>query len=228
MAYHLFESYGLIDRLALNRRLLCNFFVAVEHGSNINGNYFHSSVHAADMLQVCASLCECFLFLNESASRIRSLPHSSSSPVPFTLQACHLLIVDLHLASRLSDFDILSVFLAAIIHNYRHPGLTNQYLMASQDSLSLLYNDVKPVENFACSSAFRLLAEPGNDFFSSFDPVTRQKVRQQIVALVFATNLADHAYFLGALFGDSICMLQTHPTHSTSSVSFVSTCPVFL
>jgi hypothetical protein len=123
-----------------------------------------------------------------------------------------LLIVDLHLASRMSDFDILSVFLAAIIHNYRHPGLTNQYLMASQDSLSLLYNDVKPVENFACSSAFRLLAEPGNDFFSSFDPVTRQKVRQQTVALVFATNLADHAYFLGALIDNNICMLQGHPT----------------
>jgi cAMP-specific phosphodiesterase 4 len=117
------------------------------------------------------------------------------------VQACHLLIVDLHLASRVSDYDVLSVFLAAIIHNYRHPGLTNQYLMASQDSLSLLYNDVKQVENFACASAFRLLAEPANDFFSAFDPVLRQKVRQQTVALVFATNLADHAYFLGALMG---------------------------
>jgi hypothetical protein len=76
VAYHLFESYGLIDRLDLNRHLLCNFLVAVEHGSNINGNFFHSSVHAADMLQVCARFGSCVVLLNESA-----IAYAVSSPI---------------------------------------------------------------------------------------------------------------------------------------------------
>jgi hypothetical protein len=76
--------------------------------------------------------------------------------------------------------------------------LTNHYLMASQDALSLLYNDVRTVENFATASAFRLLAEPEYDFLASHDPVTRQKIRQQVIALVFATNLTDQFYFMGS------------------------------
>ena len=65
------------------------------------------------------------------------------------------------------------------------------------------------VSNFSCicmcsfchSSAFRLLASPelGCDLLSVFELDVRQKVRQQVIALVFSTNLTDHFFFLGIM-----------------------------
>jgi 3'5'-cyclic nucleotide phosphodiesterase len=53
-----------------------------------------------------------------------------------------------------------SLILAAIMHDYRHPGLNNNYLVKRFDTLSVTYNDQSVLENFHASEAFRLLLDP--------------------------------------------------------------------
>ena len=192
VAFVLFHSYDLFNRLGISASTFVNFMVHIEYGCNYSNNAFHNSLHVADMLQ-----------------------------------ACHVLIYQLRLLGKLSDFDIFALFLAAIIHDYRHAGLTNQYLIASQDSVALLFNDVRLVENFACSAAFRLLASPemGCDLLSCFETVVRQKIRQQVIALVFSTNVSDHFHFLGILFLSLFVKVESARTILITSKSPTSPLP---
>jgi hypothetical protein len=42
----------------------------------------------------------------------------------------------------LSDIDYASFLIAAIIHDYKHPGLTNSFLMNSKNELAVRYNGI--------------------------------------------------------------------------------------
>eukprot|EP00455_Lapot_gusevi_P000795 TRINITY_DN10354_c0_g2_i1.p1 TRINITY_DN10354_c0_g2~~TRINITY_DN10354_c0_g2_i1.p1 ORF type:complete len:278 (-),score=36.98 TRINITY_DN10354_c0_g2_i1:28-756(-) len=127
------------------------------------------------------------------------------------------------LYGNISDFDVLAVFMAVLFHDYRHPGFTNQYLIATQDELATLYNDVRVVENFACTAAFRLISEPDYDVFEAVSVTNRIRLRQQIIALVFATNLSDHFHFLQ--YVRSSLLADDNPASVISSIDFSRTDP---
>ena len=54
---------------------------------------------------------------------------------------------------------LISCYLAAIIHDYEHRGVNNDFLIKSSDPLALLYNDISPMENHHLASAFMLMRE---------------------------------------------------------------------
>ena len=57
--------------------------------------------------------------------------------------------------------DILefSLYMAAICHDYKHPGLTNAFLINSHHPLAMCYNDKSPLENYHASAAFGIMAQ---------------------------------------------------------------------
>ena len=54
---------------------------------------------------------------------------------------------------------LLACYLAAIVHDYEHRGVNNDFLIKTSDPLALLYNDVSPMENHHVASAFLLMSE---------------------------------------------------------------------
>ena len=46
-----------------------------------------------------------------------------------------------------------AMLMAAICHDYQHPGLNNDFLIKSHDPLALSYNDKSPLENHHASAA---------------------------------------------------------------------------
>ena len=59
---------------------------------------------------------------------------------------------------------LLSVYLSAIIHDFDHRGVNNQFLVRAADPLAILYNDVSPMENHHVAAAFTLLREQQYNF----------------------------------------------------------------
>lgn len=41
---------------------------------------------------------------------------------------------------KLNDLDISAFLISAIIHDYKHPGLNNNFLINSKTDISLVYN----------------------------------------------------------------------------------------
>lgn len=52
----------------------------------------------------------------------------------------YLIYGNIHKFLNLSNLDICSILISAIIHDYKHPGRTNQFLINTNDNLAILYN----------------------------------------------------------------------------------------
>ena len=69
--------------------------------------------------------------------------------------------------------------MAGAVHDVAHPGLTNQFLVATASPLSLLYNDQSVLENHHAATAFTLARQPGCNLYENFSK-TEQAVRGRI------------------------------------------------
>jgi hypothetical protein len=85
----------------------------------------------------------------------------------------------------------LAFYVAAAVHDYQHPGTSNDFQVRSGSPLALLYNDRSPLENHHLASAFRLLKDrPDLHFMPGKDEAAA--LRRTVVELVMATDMVQH------------------------------------
>ncbi len=53
--------------------------------------------------------------------------------------------------------EIFGIILAAIIHDFDHPGLNNAFMINSRSDIAIRYNDVSVLENYHIASAYQIL-----------------------------------------------------------------------
>ncbi|KAL2911343.1 isocitrate dehydrogenase (NAD(+)) idh1 [Polyrhizophydium stewartii] len=97
-----------------------------------------------------------------------------------------------------SDVEVLAMYIAASIHDYEHPGVSNNFLIQTGDRLAMLYNDKSVLENHHCSAAFNVMVRPENHFLEGLDRKTFKQMRSIIVEMVLATDLTQHFSLLTA------------------------------
>ena len=56
----------------------------------------------------------------------------------------------------------LTAYWAALVHDYEHGGLNNDFLIKTSSSLAVLYNDQSPLEQHHCAAACRQFLKPEN------------------------------------------------------------------
>lgn len=66
--------------------------------------------------------------------------------------------------------EILAALVAAIVHDFRHPGVSNTFLVGTQHDLAVLHNDISVLENYHCSEAFMLMYKEDYNFLESLSP----------------------------------------------------------
>ncbi|PNI55767.1 PDE9A isoform 16 [Pan troglodytes] len=97
------------------------------------------------------------------------------------------------LQENFSQMDILILMTAAICHDLDHPGYNNTYQINARTELAVRYNDISPLENHHCAVAFQILAEPECNIFSNIPPDGFKQIRQGMITLILATDMARHA-----------------------------------
>ncbi|KAJ3208827.1 cAMP-specific 3',5'-cyclic phosphodiesterase 4D, partial [Dinochytrium kinnereticum] len=108
------------------------------------------------------------------------------------LHCIHYLTTLSPLNTMFTDLETLSILLAAIIHDFDHPGVNNHFLIASSDRRALLYNDQSVLENHHCSAAFEVISRRECGFLSTLDRSEYRALRENVVEMVLATDLAKH------------------------------------
>ena len=104
--------------------------------------------------------------------------------------------------SYFSDLEILAILVAASVHDLEHPGVSNNFLIATRDSRALLYNDKSVLENHHCATAFKLVEKHG--IADLFDRKTFSYFRSCVIEMVLATDLAQHFNLL-TTFKTKVC-----------------------
>lgn len=113
------------------------------------------------------------------------------------LQRVHIMLLEGGVGAAMKDQTGLLTFaayLAAICHDFRHKGVTNDFLVRSGDSLALYYNDQAPHENYHLTQTFALLNNEYCNVLSDLPPDARQYVRQIVISMVLATDMSRHVH----------------------------------
>jgi len=95
-----------------------------------------------------------------------------------------------NVGKELNGLQGFAFILAAVFHDYRHPGLNNGYLVLSQNEIAIIYNDSSVLENFHASEAYRLFNQ---DSFKICGALTSQELgafRSYFIKTILATDLA--------------------------------------
>lgn len=98
----------------------------------------------------------------------------------------------------LSPLEIFAAIIAAAIHDYGHPGVSNNYLAKISHPLDRLYNGVSALENHSCFCGLRLATVSG--LFSSLSASDVSAVRKLVVDAVLSTDLAKHQQEMDAVW----------------------------
>ena len=99
------------------------------------------------------------------------------------------------ISGMLHDLDGLAVLLAAAVHDFRHPGVSNNFLITTQSKLAIRYNDISVLENFHCAEAFTLLQQPMYNVLSDLGKEKKAHVRFVVIQCVLATDLSHGQQF---------------------------------
>ncbi|EFB28002.1 hypothetical protein PANDA_011474, partial [Ailuropoda melanoleuca] len=94
---------------------------------------------------------------------------------------------------KFSQMDILILMTAAVCHDLDHPGYNNTYQINARTELAVRYNDISPLENHHCAVAFQILAQPECNIFANVQPDGFKQIRQGMITLILATDMARHA-----------------------------------
>ncbi|XP_078283129.1 high affinity cGMP-specific 3',5'-cyclic phosphodiesterase 9A-like isoform X4 [Rhinoraja longicauda] len=103
-------------------------------------------------------------------------------------------LCELH--ERVTPTDLVILMTGAICHDLDHPGYNNAYQINARTELAVRYNDISPLENHHCAVAFQILSQPECNIFANVDPDVFKRIRQGIITLILATDMARHGEIL--------------------------------
>lgn len=124
-------------------------------------------------------------------------PYHNAIHAADVLQVLHFIIYKCKLSQYMSDEDVLAGLVAAIIHDYDHPGLNNNFQINSGSYLATLYNDRAILENYHAAQAFDLMRSDKVNVLKSLSAEQQKDVRETIIRMVLCTDMSQHAKFVG-------------------------------
>ena len=82
---------------------------------------------------------------------------------------------------------------AAILHDFDHPGLNNDFLIKTRHQLAIMYNDVSPLEMSHVSKAYTVhIGNPAFNYAEKMAMEDKNVMRALIIDLVLATDMKKH------------------------------------
>lgn len=128
-----------------------------------------------------------FIWAVENSYRKKVSFHNSTHAAD-VLHCIYCLLRSPVVSGTFSSLEILSMYIAAAVHDIDHPGIDNDFLVATCHSYSCIYNDMSVLENHHCFSAFSLMNIPECNFVSSLTLSEYVRMRQIIVEMIMATD----------------------------------------
>ena len=94
---------------------------------------------------------------------------------------------------KLDKSSICALFLSCICHDYKHPGLNNNFLIETNNPIAINYNDISVLENMHISEAFKLIHSDDNyNIFENFNKNEYKRIRKQMISCVLHTDMSYH------------------------------------
>jgi cAMP-specific phosphodiesterase 4/calcium/calmodulin-dependent 3',5'-cyclic nucleotide phosphodiesterase len=190
-----------MQEFSLDRAKLARFLSIIESGYSDSCQY-HNRAHAASVVH--------FMHLLLSQGGIANA--ASSAAPDYTASTG-----DMDNKRRSHLFVTLAGILAAVVHDYEHPGLNNGFLVNSSNPKAVRYNDKSPNENHHLAAAFEVLQRPECNIFEHFEAKEFRHIRGLVIDLVLSTDMADSGKYLKAFQDASSPSVEQEGSFTPSS-----------
>eukprot|EP01105_Mastigella_eilhardi_P014989 TRINITY_DN3405_c0_g1_i7.p1 TRINITY_DN3405_c0_g1~~TRINITY_DN3405_c0_g1_i7.p1 ORF type:complete len:903 (+),score=187.06 TRINITY_DN3405_c0_g1_i7:28-2709(+) len=131
-------------------------------------------------------------FMGTAVKMYNDNPYHNKMHACDVFQAVHWMISVCDSVVQFQPMEKFTLLFAAICHDLQHPGLNNNYLIATRDELAINYNDLSCLENFHVSTAFRLLTQASFNFTAQFSLQRWKEFRSMMISCILATDMAKH------------------------------------
>jgi len=105
---------------------------------------------------------------------------------------CRITAILHHAGLARCPLDVLPAIVSAVIHDYDHPGTSNNFHVATQSDLARRWNNQAVLENHSLEVSLNLMEMEEYNFLADFSPKTVADVRNKIIGIVLATDLSRH------------------------------------
>jgi len=102
----------------------------------------------------------------------------------------------------LSDLQVVACLVSAMVHDTDHPGVMNNFLIATKHPLAVLYNHRSVLENHHVATAMALTSKPELDWLAPLAAADQAELRKAIIELVLATDVTTHIPFMKGFAAD--------------------------
>lgn len=101
---------------------------------------------------------------------------------------------------KLQKLDISALIISAIIHDYKHPGYNNNFMINTQSTIAIRYNDNSVLENYHVSEAFALIKQAEKfNILRTFNNEEIKALRKRIIDMVLHTDMVFHGKLMSML-----------------------------
>ncbi|KAJ1426033.1 hypothetical protein B484DRAFT_330622 [Ochromonadaceae sp. CCMP2298] len=119
-------------------------------------------------------------------------PYHNYRHIMDVTQSVACIVDEFEASTWLSDLEIFSLIMSAVVHDLEHPGTNNAYQVNAETPLAIRYNDISVLENHHCAKAFEVMAATGCNIVSGLTPTERKGFRKNVIALVLNTDMMHH------------------------------------
>ncbi|KAG6587242.1 putative calcium/calmodulin-dependent 3',5'-cyclic nucleotide phosphodiesterase [Phytophthora cinnamomi] len=119
-----------------------------------------------------------------------------------------------YLQDLLTYQEVFAAIVAAAIHDFRHPGKNNNFMIKSGSDLAIEFSDSSVLERMHLAEAFFLTKDPIFNIFVGLSPGQYSEVRKAIVEMVLSTDLTVHLQLVGSLKTALISQEDSEVEHS--------------
>ena len=126
---------------------------------------------------------------------IRANPYHNDLHAADVTQTCFSYMKKTNLKSflKLNDIDMSSIFLSCIVHDYKHPGYTNNLLATINNRIAIRYNDTNILESYHISQTFKLIhSNEKYNIFHLLSNTDYRTIRKRMIGFVLATDMVFH------------------------------------
>jgi len=121
-------------------------------------------------------------------------PYHNSIHAADVTQAMHCFIQEKKIREHMTHLETLCSILAAVCHDLDHPGVSQSFLVATNNPLAGLYNNISVLENHHWRFALCIFKE--SQLFDHFDADVYHQMRVQLKDLILATDIARQNEYL--------------------------------
>ena len=102
---------------------------------------------------------------------------------------------------KLSKNSKCALLLSCICHDYKHPGVNNNFLKETRNEIAIKYNDISILENMHIAETFKLINNSNNDYniFLDLDNNTYKQFRKEMISCVLSTDMTFHNVYIDFL-----------------------------